>query len=118
MKTSYFGNPKLKLFKDETLVSISMRPPKFILDRNIRIYKPLCPSWNLVSNYKEKRISEEEYIKRYYTEHLIKLNPQQVFEDIGKDSIILCYEKSGDFCHRQLVAKWLSKNLFIEITEL
>ncbi len=114
MMTSYFGNKKLKDYPKEQLVSLSARPP---ID-GIRIYKPLCPSWNLVSNYKEGRISMTEYIERYYEEHFNKLDPQKVFDEIRKDSIILCYERPEKFCHRQLVANWLMKNLNVQIVEL
>jgi uncharacterized protein (DUF488 family) len=42
----------------------------------------------------------------------------QVIEDLQKIAntkdtdkiILLCYEKPGDFCHRHLVADWLTKN--------
>ena len=114
MKTSYFGNKKLKDYPKEQLVSLSARPP---ID-DIRIYKPLCPSWNLVSNYKEGRINEQEYIKRYHEEYLNKLDSKKVFDEIGKDSIILCYERPEKFCHRHLVSQWLSTNLSIQIEEL
>ena len=112
--TSYFGNKKLKDYPREQLVSISARPP---ID-GVRIYKPLCPSWNLVSNYKEGRISEQDYVKRYHEEYLSKLDPQKTFNEIGEESIILCYEKPGKFCHRNLVAYWFENNLLIDVTEL
>jgi len=111
--TSYFGNKNLSKIPKQLLVSISARSPI-----DIRIYKPLCPSWNLVSNYKEKRISEQDYIKIYYEEYLNRLDAQKTFNEIGEESIILCYERPEKFCHRHLVADWFKHNLNIDVKEL
>ena len=54
----------------------------------------------------------------YYDEILNMLNPRKVFDEIGENSILLCYEKSGKFCHRRLVADWIEKELGIEVPEL
>ena len=35
----------------------------------------------------------------------------------GKDVALCCYEKPGDFCHRHILAKWITENTGIEITE-
>ncbi len=37
---------------------------------------------------------------------------------LGEDAIILCWEKSGKFCHRYLVARWIEKYLNIDIKEI
>jgi uncharacterized protein (DUF488 family) len=41
-----------------------------------------------------------------------------VFNELGEDAILLCWESPEKFCHRHLVADWLSKKLDIKITEL
>ncbi len=49
---------------------------------------------------------------------VIKINSNINFEDpikVGKElqgMILLCYEKTGDFCHRHLVAEWLREAKF------
>lgn len=50
-----------------------------------------------------------------YEKLLSGLDREKIIEKIktltgGKDAILLCYEKSTDFCHRQMVAKWLTEN--------
>ena len=50
------------------------------------------------------------------------LSAKQVYDDLerlsnGRDCVLLCYEKSSDFCHRHLVADWLSKQLNISVEE-
>ena len=58
------------------------------------------------------------YIKHFIEEVLDKLDPEQVlkelegFSGVSEDNIILlCYEKTGTFCHRHLVADWLNQNI-------
>ena len=75
MNTSYFTSKKI-LNPDLKLVSISKKPPEwFTVTHHYQIYKPLCPSWDLVMDYKSGEISEEEYTIRYYNEILNNLDP-------------------------------------------
>jgi len=46
------------------------------------------------------------------------LDAKKVYEELGEDSILLCWEKSGDFCHRRLVAEWLEKELNVKVNEI
>lgn len=68
---------------------------------------------------------EEEYTKIYLEKVLNKLDPQKVYDKLGENSVLLCYEKWYDikggkkFCHRRIVAKSLEENIFnLEIKEL
>lgn len=65
---------------------------------------------------------EEVYTPKFES-ILQNQTPGQVFNKLenlsgGKDIVLLCYEKEGEFCHRHLVADWLKKNLNIEVKEL
>ena len=45
------------------------------------------------------------------------LSAEQVINELKtmsptEDIALVCYEKPGDFCHRHLVAKWLTDNGF------
>lgn len=60
------------------------------------------------------------YIENFNKEVLSTLNPTEVLDELyrianinggGKVPCIVCYEKSGDFCHRHLVAKWLNDSI-------
>lgn len=117
MFTSYFGSRILKKIDNSRLVSVSYSPPDYFKSF-IRIYKPLCPSYNLVMNYKKGIITEYEYTTQYYSNILNKLDPRTIYDDLGKDSILLCYEKSGKFCHRRIIAGWLERALDVRIPEL
>ena len=115
MNTSYYASPKI-LKKDFKLISISRKPPDWFKVDNI--FLPLCPTWDLVMSYNSRKITKEEYTIRYYMENLDLLDPAKTYQALGENSVLLCYEKSGVFCHRRIVAKWLMDNLNINITEL
>lgn len=79
-------------------------------------YRPLNPTWDMMQH------ESEEYTKMYYAK-LRKMDAKTVYDDLckmsrGKDVVMLCYEKEGDFCHRRLAAAWLENHLGIEVKEL
>ncbi len=116
MNTSYYASKKID---PETmkLVGISQSVPPF-MRKKIRVYKPLCPPWSLIKSYKEGKITIDQYKKEYYSTVLNKLNPKEVYEELGDDAVLLCWERPDKFCHRHIVAQWLSEHLNISITEL
>lgn len=67
------------------------------------------------------KISEEEntkyYIHEYYTQVLKKLDPSKIAKELD-NSIMLCYEKGDQFCHRHLVAFWLEESIGIKVNEV
>jgi len=115
MNTSYYA----KNADHPNAVSIAGRAPDWYKGRQ---YKKLAPKYWFFKKFKDewddKYGDEEYYTEQFYKEILNKLDPKEVAEELGEDAIILCWEKSGKFCHRHLVAKWLSDNLNIEIKEL
>lgn len=112
LNTSYFGSKKITK-GDQRLISIARKSPF-----TVSIYKPLCPSWDLVISYKSGKITKQDYTNRYYDEVLNKLDPARTYQELGEDAILLCYETPMEFCHRHIVAKWLMDNLNVIITEL
>ena len=110
MKTSYFA----KYRDGANGVSIALFPPKGYKGR--RYMKLAPPEW-LLRAYKSK--PDEEQYKKDYDEHVLsKLDPRQVYDDLGENAVLLCYEAPGKFCHRRLVAEWLERCLGIKIPEL
>lgn len=101
--TSYFAKMK-KIPKEIKIISIARWTPKAIV---LESYPDLFPSQQLLSDYKNNLINQEEYIIRY-NQQLEKLDPQKVYEELD-GCVIVCYEKSTDFCHRHLVSSWLQK---------
>jgi hypothetical protein len=82
-------------------------------------YLALAPTPEMI-----KIEDEEEYKKQYYEKVLSKLDPQKVYEDLGDNAVLLCYESYADiqsgkkFCHRSYVAQWFEDNIpNIKVTE-
>lgn len=105
--TSYFGNLN-KLGKAGIVpISIARYSPRWY---NGPRYIEVSPTSYMLSS----ACSHEEYLQKY-NEILSRLNPVKVLEDVkkisgGRDVALCCYEKPGDFCHRHLLAEWLTKN--------
>lgn len=116
MFTGYFG--KMKSYpKDKEFRYISIA--RFNKFWNGEEFKLLAPPADII-----KIEDEELYTKLYYEKVLNKLNPQEVYNQLGDNAVLLCYEKWSDikdkktFCHRRIVAKWLEKTLGIKVEEL
>lgn len=116
MKTSYFFSNKLT--KDMNLVSIAGLSPKEFREKfpDMKHYNDLKPPKELVLGYKSGKISKKDY-KRIYLEQLNKLDPFKVYNEL-KNSVILCWEKPNEFCHRHIISEWISNNTGIKIEEL
>ena len=109
IQTSYFAK-----YKGDNGISIARFSLKWFKGESYIRLAP--PSW-LLNKYKNKQVTEEEYKELYYTYVLNKENAQEVYNDLdGK--VLLCYEISSDFCHRHIVAEWLSKELNIVVEEI
>ena len=116
MYTGYFGNIKnYDNNQNYNFVSIA-RFNRFWKGKE---YKKLAPPAEII-----KIEDENLYTKIYYEKVLNKLNPKEVYAELGDNAVLLCYEKWDDikdgktFCHRRIVAKWLEENLGIKVEEL
>lgn len=65
-------------------------------------------------SYFAKHRDTEAYTRAYHEQVLDKLSAEGVYADL-KDSTILCWEKSGEFCHRNLGADWLKRELGVDV---
>lgn len=114
--TSYFANGKKLSSANVMMVGIVLFLPKWFHGASL---KQLAPSYSI---FNDKPFSEERYTQRFRHEVLSRIDPYWVIEALerlggGRDVAICCYEKPGDFCHRHLVAQWLTENTGIEVTE-
>ena len=108
--TSYYAKIK-KIPENMCLISIAGKCPDFYKGHE---YKFLAPKWSFFKIWKETH-DNDFYVEHFNKEVLSQLDPDQVVNDFirlsqGKDVVMLCYEKPSDFCHRHLVADWLTKN--------
>lgn len=117
--TSYYGSRELP--EDAVRVQISVSKPRgFAVDESIL---DLSPDSSTLWAYKDRRINDAEYTRRFYAkidgkeaEILSKLDDIQKRHP-GKDVVLLCWEKPGEFCHRRLFADWAKEHLSLDIRE-
>lgn len=116
MYTGYFG--KVKSYpKDNGYRYISIA--RFNRFWKGEEFKKLAPPAEII-----KIEDEKLYTKFYYEQVLSKLDPKQVYTELGENAVLLCYEKWADikarktFCHRRIVAKWLEEKLGVKVEEL
>lgn len=111
--TSYFARIK-KLPANIIPISIALFIPKSI---NLPSISDLYPTKEILQQWKNDNNSKR-YALKYKKDVLNKLNPDDIVEKIrnivscynGDSAVLVCYEKSSDFCHRHLVAEWLTSN--------
>lgn len=100
--TSYFAKRSVR---DSGLipVAISLSVPKGFRGKR---YLTLAPTREMINLAHDGKT--EKYIKQYTEQILSRLDPQKVYNELD-GCVLLCWEKSGSFCHRRLVAEWLEK---------
>ena len=108
--TSYFA--KLRSLPENIVpISICGKAPDWYTGLH---YKKLAPKYGFFMEWK-KTHDNDYYIEHFDSEVLNLLDAKTIYEELskmsdGKDIALICYEKPSDFCHRHLVAKWLTKN--------
>ena len=113
--TSYFGNSRKLKEAGVNMICVAIGKPRFIA--GIPQMLNVCPTRYMVSG----PCSHDEYLK-LYDRILASQDANQVVKQIemlsgGKDVALCCYEKPGDFCHRHILAKWITDNTGIEVKE-
>ena len=118
--TSYYAYQYLPLVGNLVSISCTVNEGaiRMLKGREFRHYKKLSPPWPIVDALHKRTITHQQYAAIYQNQILSKLDPNEVYNELGEDPILLCYEHSKQFCHRHLAAKWLSKSLDIQIHEL
>ncbi len=91
------------------------------LGYEIKTYNPLVPKMKfkkiLTYSIDDNISKQEEYIKKYYFENLKRLDPKSVY-NLLDNKVILSYEDSYKFSHRQIVASWFEIFLNVSVLEI
>lgn len=116
--TGYYA--KLKKYEEAglVLVAISSVIPKFF---DGLTYEEFAPRKEMFQKWKNGEIDNFEYAIMY-KDYLDSLDKEEIREDFDSphkcdNMILLCYEKSGDFCHRHVLADWLEDNFGYKVEE-
>lgn len=116
--TGYFANTKKYILAGYTPVSIAGRTPDFFEgDR----WLDFAPRKELFIKWKNGEISDIEY-GREYMNYLDTIPTKDIEElrDLTKTAkfVMCCYEKTGDFCHRNYLALFLKKKYGFQVSEV
>ena len=116
MYTGYFA--KLKEYEKAGLIPVSIAGKAPAWYHGLE-YKKLAPKWSFFNEWKNgsHKGDNDYYIKEFNEQVLKQCDINAVLRDLMKLTgtsdlskiILLCYEKPDDFCHRHLVAKWISE---------
>lgn len=119
--TGYFA--RIKKYKELGLypVSIARYNPKGI---NIFTWSAVAPSEDILRDYKSGKTTEIEYDFRYR----LQLQNRNILEDLHfidskipkeyNGIVLCCYEKSGTFCHRHILAEHIDEKFSIPVKEV
>lgn len=110
--TGYYA--QMKKYKQADLVPVSIAYLTPVWYEGETCFE-LAPSRKLLKGYKAGEITQKEYIKQY-KDFLKTVKWGEVIEKLftisdhhdGKDLVLCCYEKPSDFCHRHLLAEYLT----------
>lgn len=106
--TSYFANSKKLASAGIKVIGIALYPPKWFYGMSL---KSVAPTASILY---AKNQTQEQYTERYKREVLSRVDAQKFMADLrsmgqGQDIALCCFEKPGDFCHRHILAEWLSE---------
>lgn len=119
--TGYFA--RIKKYKELSLypVSIARFNPKGM---SIFTWTAVAPAEDILRDYKSGKITEIEYDFRYR----LQLQNRNILEDLYfidskipkeyKGIVLCCYEKSGTFCHRHILAEYIDEKFSIPMKEI
>lgn len=104
--TGYYANIKTYREKELCPIAISLGVPPWV---------PGLPNCRSLNPLKHMLKMEREEYEPLYNSILKGLDCKELVAKLetisgGKDVVLLCFEKPSDFCHRQLVAAWLTEN--------
>jgi uncharacterized protein YeaO (DUF488 family) len=113
--TGYYAKTKKYEELGMLTVAVSGKVPDFY--KGLR-WIDVAPRWEHYRRWKDGEINDFEYALLYgeMLKNLDKDSVRNFIKDLlskSEDVIFLCYEKSGTFCHRHILADYLENELMI-----
>lgn len=116
--TGYFANTKKYILAGYIPVSVAGKTPDFFEGER---WTDFAPRKELFMKWKNGELSDIEY-GRQYMEWLNSIPSEDIEElrNITKTGkyVMCCYEKTGDFCHRNYLALFLKKKYCFKVSEV
>ena len=116
--TGYFANTNKYLKAVYVPVSIAGKTPDFFKGER---WVDFAPRKELFSKWKSGEISDIEYGREYIK--YLETIPEEDIEELRNLTktaryVMCCYEKTGDFCHRNYLALFLRKKYKFNVSEV
>lgn len=117
--TSYYA--KATRYPDTFRIAISRTIPSWFTPDCQLTW--LAPTWEMLARYKETGDSNE-YTRKYLNILLDKDNTLRylverlIAKERKQNVLLLCWEASGKFCHRRLLADYMNVRFNMNIVEL
>lgn len=106
MFTSNFARLK-RIPAELNPIAISRRPPRWYKGP---VMLELAPTSEML------KMSREDYDINFY--QLLKdLDPREMFDRLGENAVMLCFESPNTACHRRIVAEWFETELGVIVPE-
>lgn len=100
---------------DPLAIGISATVPKWYNGQRLDC---LAPTWQLVEDIHEGRLTQEQYDAAYLGLLLKRgLTGQKIIDMLPEECFLLCYESPKDHCHRRILADWIQTETGVEIPE-
>ena len=109
--TSYYGKLSRKDVSDVVLVQVSNTKPDWFPHEVVN-WSKLAPDWRDINAYREGALPVEMFKERYIGKLNSQYNKDEIISDIytlmeSGNVILLCWEKTGQVCHREWLSEWL-----------
>jgi hypothetical protein len=72
----------------------------------------LAPSWAML-----QQMTKAEY-DDHFARLLAKLDPRELYDSLGANAVLLCWEAPGVRCHRRRAAEWFEESLGVKVPEV
>lgn len=114
--TSYYRKID-KVGSEFALIQVSNSKPVWFV-WNVSKLPEVYPDWSNVQAFKYGVMTEDEFEKAY-RDKLAQLDRNTILSKIEtiankdgfeRDVVLLCWEGTGKFCHRHILAEWLGNN--------
>lgn len=113
--TSYFAKATSLRQAGIVPIGIALWPPRFF--RGVSMSQ-VAPRRYMLND----QLTDEEYTRMYRNDVLRLVDARAFVRQLeeaghGMDVALCCFEKPGDFCHRHILAEWLTEQTGIEVRE-
>ena len=119
IKTSNYNNCNTNKYKVYSISRDKGKDANYIGDCFLSLApkKDFFKTWRHNRGLIDEKTNNEYYIREFYEQVLKHLNPEETYQKLD-NSILLCYEKHNEFCHRHIIAAWFELTLGFEVLEV